>query len=72
MVPLYGIAPTRDCIHFLFPGAGIIPIIFTKGKNKIKKEIVRKNLSYMHTKRFVYQEALIRGVTKCKILLVID
>ena len=44
-----GIAPTRDCTHFLkldlwSPRAGFIPIIYTKGINQIKKErkIVRK------------------------------
>ena len=37
-----GIAPTRNCTHFLkfdssSPGAGFIPIISTKGINQIKK-----------------------------------
>ena len=39
---LRGIAPTRNYNHFLkigfvFPGAGFIPIISTKGINQIKK-----------------------------------
>ena len=54
---LLGIAPTRNCAHFLkldswSLGAGFIPIISTKGINEIKKGNCNKK-NFRHTKRFI-------------------
>ena len=57
LVPLVlqprGIAPTILKLDSLSPGASFIPIIVHHG-NKLDKEreIVRKKLSFMHTKRY--------------------
>ena len=54
-----GIAPTRNCTHFLkngfvVAGAVFIPIISKKGINQIKKENCKKHkISFMHTKGFI-------------------
>ena len=47
-----GIAPTFLKLDSWSTGAGFIPIISTKGINQIERKIVRKKLSFMHTKRF--------------------
>ena len=44
-----GIAPTFFKLNSWSPG--FIPIISTKGINQKRKKIVRKKLSFMHTKR---------------------
>ena len=48
----HGIGPIFLKLDSCLPGAGFIPIISTKGMIQIKKNIVRKKFSFMHTKRY--------------------
>ena len=53
-----GIAPTRNCTHFLkivfvFTGGGFYSYYLLQGnKSDKERKIKRKKLSFMHTKRF--------------------
>ena len=46
----HGIEPTFLKLYSWSPGAGFIPIISTKGINKIERKIIRKKLSYINKK----------------------
>ena len=48
----HGIASTFLKLDLRSPGAGLIPIISTKGKNQIKKEkIVKKKIKFYEYKK---------------------